>query len=457
MPFFHIKQKRKLGSCILLMLVLLVSCSETPEMSLTDPNGIKGETAPNEAVPVSLVITEEKSLTSDLNKDIEYWEFMATPKFTMANGEKIWGSVSYWRVLNEMNTSTTGVKTSANLGKYTSGDWYFELRALNSNKHVIAVGSAQQVIRSGLENIVHITVLPDNADGTHGFSIDATSTYTGATGAKETGTETIERYGSLHVGFEVNNLDIDPSNIRIRVYRELIGKNSTISNVEEIQNISWLRRGAGEALTNWYVTADPKNYLTISGDNSAKVGEGRAYYECVINNIDAGAYIYTFQLEAQSTRGFIPIAGQGVNVTVIGGEETQIKGTLLANEYVRTALKLDDIGEIFGTINGKTYMTVNVENTAELRFQQTEQELNKSKETPVKYVWIADGNFLDGTSETLNYTCPTNSNGIPAYGIHRVTVIAIGSQGSLGMASIDVVFNPADGPGDYNDIDWSSN
>ena len=443
------------------MLLVAVSCSEqVPSQKLVDPNGNGNETAPEDAVAVSLVIDEDKTLSSAINRDIEYWEFMATPKFEMANGEKIWGQVSYWRVLNEMDTSTTGVKTTANLGKYTSGDWYFEVRALNSEKHVIYVGSHQQVIRAGLDNTVHITMLTDRADGTHGESADATSTVTGATGDKSTGSETIAQYGSLHVGIELNKLDLDPANVDIVTYRQAVGKNSVMTQPELVNGITWTKKGAGEKFSRWYTEANTDNYRTIPNgvDGSQTIGTARAYYECIIPNLDAGPYVYTFYVYAKNTSGTkIPIAGQAVEVMIMGNEETQVKGTLLANEYVQTKLVLDQTGEIFGSINNRTYMTVNAENTAELTFMQSASQIEASKESAVKYFWIGDGEYLTPNGQDSNvyvYSCPVNENGKPAYGLHRVAVVVFGEQGSTGCATIDLIFNPESGPGNYEDIEW---
>ena len=82
------------------MLLVAVSCSEqVPSQKLVDPNANGNETAPEDAVAVSLVIDEDKTLSSAINRDIEYWEFMATPKFEMANGEKIWEVIIMCQIL----------------------------------------------------------------------------------------------------------------------------------------------------------------------------------------------------------------------------------------------------------------------------------------------------------------------------------------------------------------------
>lgn len=448
-----------LVAAICTAMILAVSCTAQAPSPKVDPNGEDGAVAPEDAVRVSLVIDEDKNLSSDVNRDIKYWEFMATPKFTLANGEKVWGKVSYWRVLDEMDTDISGVKTTADLGRYTSGDWYFEVRALNSEKHVLYIGSKQQVIREGLDNIVHITMLLDRSDDTHGESADSTSRITGVRQQPTVseGTETIAEYGRLHVGIELNKLDIDPANISISVYKQAITKESVIMPSELVNVSSWTRRDAGEPYTNWFKLANSTNYREISGDHADTVGTGRVYYECMINGLDAGPYKYTFIVNAKNTAGsFIPIAGQSVNVTIVGNEETLVKGTLLANEYVQNTLKLKETGKIYCSINGMNYMKIAADGTAELSFGQTEDQRLKSKEVPVKYYWIKDGQFIEGENGSqISLTCPVDENGKKLYGIHRVSMIAVGELGSLGNATIDVIFNPPEGPGNWWDFDWS--
>ena len=448
-------------AAICAVMVLAVACNAPAPSAKVEPNGQNGATAPEDAVSVSLVIEEDKNLSSDVNRDIKYWEFMATPKFTLANGEKVWGKVSYWRVLDEMDTGAGGaVVKTADLGRYTAGDWYFEVRALNSEKHVLYVGSKRQVVREGLDNVVSITMLLDRADGTHGESSDETSRVTGVreqpAEQASSGSETIAEYGRLHVGIELNRLDLDPNNISISVYRQKIAKDSIIQPSELMNVSSWITRDAGQAYTNWFKLANSTNYRDISGDHTSLVGNGRVYYECVLNGLDAGPYKYTFIVNAKNTSGsFIPIAGQSVNVTIVGNEETLVKGTLLANEYVQNSLKLKETGKIYCSINGKNYLNVAEDGTAQLSFTQTTEQAAASKEVPVKFYWIKDGEFIDGQNgNTLSLTCP-EENGKKLYGIHRVSMIAVGELGSLGNATIDVIFNPPEGPGDWWDFDWT--
>lgn len=470
------KNTKRISICIttiLMVLLLLSSCSE-PQLKV-DKNE-KEEIIPQGVVEVGMVILEDKTLTSDLNRDIKYWEFMATPKFTLGEGEKIYGQVTYWRMLSELDTEADGVvKTSANLGRYTSGDWLFEVRALNSNKHVVAVGSTQQIVREGLDNIVEITALTDRADGTHGQSMDATSTETGWDGHDPNSkTTTIERTGSIHVGLLVNRLDSDTNKMRIVTKYQKVTKSAGLDAVAT-PGITWtVRNGAtesridstgaviaqgtpGENYTKWYKTATPTNYKTVSGDDTSTVELGKVYYEGVLENMDAGPYIFTFYLQGKDKDdNWIDLGGQAVDVMIVGGEETQVKGTLLANEYVLAGLRITSPGTIYGTINGRNYIQGTPGTPVELTWNQTPTESADSGEAAVRYYWSVNGTEQTTTaaSPTFTFNCPTDDDGNYLYGIYRVSCSPTGALGSIGNSTIDIIFNPTDGP-NVGEFDWS--
>lgn len=445
--------------CCIALLFVVISCDSNKAEIL--------EEIPEDAVPVSLSITTDKTLSSDVNNDIMYWEFMATPKFELAGKdatkEKVYGQVSYWRTLPDLNTEKGVVKTTCDLGRYTSGNWLFELRALNSKQHVVAVGSTTTVVRSGLDNVVNITMLLDNADNiTHGQSWDTSSRYTQVTKTGERGVETITRYGSVHIGFEVNKLDADVDNIDVVLYKQKFGTNNILGSVETI-TATWTKLTAGSYFSNWFVSADVDNYKDITAGSSNKKIEGM-YFECEIPNQDAGSYIYTLQLRARGTDGnLFPIAGQSFDVVVLGGEETQVKGSLLANAHILQVLKLDETGTIYGAINGDDdgYARVNYEAPFVLSWVQSEEDKAKSKETAEVYYWFADGAEIVGQNgDEISYSCPVNEDGTVAYGLHRIMCIAVGNQGSLGSSSFDVIFDPKEGAsldnGDYQ-YPWPDN
>lgn len=453
---------------LLVALLLIFTC-----ISCEEPKKAVEEEEPHSLVEVSLSATEPKVLNSSVNNDIMYWEFRATPKFELAEGEKIYGAVSYWRTLPALNTVQGGVsevKTATNIGRYTSGDWLFELRALNSLKHVIAVGKTQLVLREGKENIVNIDMFIDNAsDSQKGNSKDVNSRYTGWDGHTDSSkaSTTVEK-GSLHVGLVVNRMDADITNMKVVTLYQKIDENLRLGSVVT-PTISWDDRNGidgsnqkpvgsiNEHYTRWYLEANKTNYSDpdFKNDSTTKVEEGKVYYEGILDNLDAGAYVFTFFIQGKDKDGqWINLGGQALDVVIVGGEETLIKGTVLANEYVLAGLKITAPGTIFGSINGKKFIAGTPEKSILLQFQQTQSEKEDSGEAPKMFNWTVGGIKQTATGSTFEFSCPKDASGNPIYGIYRVTCVPVGAQGSTGTTSIDVIFNPESGP-NVGEFDWS--
>lgn len=462
----------------LLVLSVFTSCSGQPQA--VQP----AEEEPRDLVEVTVAMTESKTLASDINKDIKYWEFKATPKFTLADDEKIYGTVSYWRMLDALDTGTDGVvKTSTSLGRYTSGDWYFQVRALNSNKHVVAVGSQQQILREGVDNTVNITMYVDRADGTEGESADENSRKTGWAGHADLSSlkETVVGKGTLHMGLVVNRMDNDLSKMRIRVIYQKVEKNTKLASTVEVESIDWtVRNGAiegtinpdgttatkdtaGEKYTRWYIESTPTSYEGITGDSDKEVELGKVYYEGILSDMDAGPYIFTYFLEGrdEDDANWVILGGQALDVMIIGGEETQIKGTLLANEYVLAGLVISAPGTIYGSINGQNFIKGVAVTPIELTFQQTTEEIRDSGEEPTMWYWYVDGSKVKNdtgdviTSKNITFNCPKDSSGNPIYGIYRVSCSPVGSQGSIGTTTVDIIFDPPSAEANYGEFDWS--
>lgn len=432
--------KKIVFAFLVAMLCVMVSCDTNQEIA----SGV---------VDVKLSADTPKNLTSSVDSEIKYWEFMATPKFALAEGEKIYGIVSYWKDLSDLTTEADNVvKTSCTLGRYTSGDWYFEVRALNAQHKVVAIGSHQQIIREGLDNTIHINMYVDRADGTHGESADRTSAVAGSTTITSkvgNGKFTTDQYGSLKVGFFLNRLDDSVSNLGIDVYRQKVQKDGTLAATEQINDITWTvlegvapTKDAADKVPAWYDAATPD------------IGEGKLYYGCELKNLDAGPYIYTFRAKGKNTSDeFIVLGGQAVDVLIVGGEETQIKGTLLANEYVLAGLKVTAPGMIVGTIAGHPFIkNDDLSKKVTLKY---ELDTNLSAEKPKKYFWYVDGVLTETTSDTYEFTCPKGSDDNYVYGIYRISCSPTGELGSIGNAVIDVICNPEEGP-NVGEFDWSN-
>lgn len=447
---------------VLTALFIFVSCEEPQE-------AVKETT--HTLVDVTLSATQPKVLSSAVNNDIMYWEFRATPKFVMPADEKIYGTVSYWRTLPALDTVINGVsevKTATSLGRYTSGEWLFELRALNSEKHVIAVGKTQLFLREGKDNTVNIDMYVDNAsEDQKGNSRDEESRLTGWDGHSDSSkvSTTVEK-GSLHVGLVANRMDTDITNMQVITLYQKVGEDRKLGAVVT-PTIVWDDRNgldgaatgvAGEHYTRWYKEATKTNYKDegFKEDSADVVEEGRVYYEGVLSDLDAGSYVFTFFIQGKDKNNeWINLGGQALDVVIVGGEETQIKGTILANEYVLAGIKITAPGTIFGTINGVKFILGTPGEAIKLQFQQTENEKEESGEVPKYFNWTVGGETVSETSDTFTFNCPTDANGEPYYGIYRVSCIPIGEQGSIGMTTIDVIFNPTTGP-NVGEFDWSN-
>lgn len=412
--------------------------------------GCDGEKAVGRSVvEVGLSADMSRSLVSSVDKDIVFWEFMATPKFSLAAGEKIYGTVSYWKDLADLKTGDDAVvKTTCTLGRYTSGDWLFEVRALNANHQVIAVGSTQQIIRDGLDNTIHVDMYVDRADGTHGESADDTSRTAGSTSITDgvgNGTFQTTQYGTLRVGFYINRLDAEVSNISMSVYRQKVLRDGTLSQSETVEVGAWTVKESGDKIPEWYNTeAEPDQ----------TVGDARLWYGCELPGLDAGPYIYTFLVSGKDEKDpekDVILGGQAVDVLVIGGEVTEVKGTLLANEYVLAGLKVTAPGMIVGTINGVSFIKGTVGQAVDLEFVWDEED---SAEAPARYFWYIDGDETTETTGKLTFECPKDDSGNWLYGIYRVSCSPTGELGSIGNSVVDVIFNPEEGP-NVGEFDFS--
>lgn len=444
---------------------LIIALAVTVAFVSCDSNS---KVTPSDTVEVTLSPAMEKNLTSDVNKQIRYWEFMARPDFTLAEGENVYGVVSYWKDLPAI-TGQTGAQDldpiTTDIGRYTSGSWYFEVRALNENHKVIALGQTRQILRDGLDNTVNVVMYTDRADGTHGESADATSRVTGSTAITPfagegitlstntnygagNGTLQTTQYGAVKAGFIINRLDDSISNIRMSVYSQKVSKTNVAGEVQtEIAATAtdaWTVVEAGQTIPSWYVTKTGV---------ASTVGQAKVYYQCDIPNRDAGPYIYTFKVEGKNTDGdWITLGGQALDVLIIGGETTYVTGTLLPNEYVVAGLKITAPGYIVGTINDAEYVRGTAGTPVTLTYQR---DAAQSAEVAAKYYWYVNGIQQENTTGTLTFDCPKDAGNNYLYGIYRISCSPMGVLGSIGNSTIDVIFNPADGP-NVGEFDWES-
>jgi hypothetical protein len=422
--------------------------------------------AERKEVDVSMAVSLEKTLSSRVDKDIVYWEFMATPKFTLAEGEKIHGIVSYWKDLSAMTTGADNkVKTTCSLGRYTSGDWLFELRALNAQHQVVAIGRTQQIIRDGLANTINIAVYVDRADGTPGESADTTSRITGVIAVSDTGAHTVMQLegkasplttetGQIKAGFFINQLDATVSNLSITITRQKVGKDGKLATAETVtpdSGSTWTSYTAGQNVPEWYITE-------VTGTKET-VPEGRLFYECGISGLSAGPYIYTFLISGKDKNNAnVTLGGQSLDVLIIGGETTYVTGTMLANEYVLAGLKVTAPGLLVTTINnGKAYVKIGADNSIALTC--TLDKTQSAESSVQKYYWYytdPNGDLVSLSTDeaSITFKAPLK-DGVPVYGIYRISCSPVGQLGSIGTAVVDVIVNPAEGA-NVGEFDWSN-
>lgn len=436
-----------------LIAFIAVSCDESvPVEPETPPPLTAEERGIGDAV---LSVSLDKRLAGGAEDSIKYWEFMATPQFVLAPGEgDIVGTVDYWRQLSAITTPDGGgILLETELGRYMGGTWLFEVRALNKNGHVLYVGERTIIIRDGLENLVDLTVFPDCSDGTHGESADDTSRRTGVTD-KAVGSITTERYGRLHTGFLINQLDDNLDDMKITVTTRKMERITGVFGDPVEVPLTWDRRTEGERLTNWYEKASAGD-SGYTGNGSTNVPAGKVYYEGTYN-IDAGVYIVTYSVSAKNASGvWTYLGGQTFNLTMVGGEETTVKGYLTAGSYIVAGIKISVPGTIYGSINGAGSVVSTSAAAVQLSWQQDARSQANSDEVPVSFEWYLEDEKLPYTSDTITLQCPTDVSGNPVYGVYRVSLCPLGSAGSRGHADINVIFNPADAP-NLSDYDWEA-
>lgn len=419
-----------------ILTVLLQSCYE-PNLELE-----KITEEERNICNVTMAILFDKTIYTETFNDIKYWEFMATPKFELRPEEgEIVGVVPYWRRLDDLTTTENGkIKSTTSIGRYMSGDWYFEIRGLNTNGHVLYLGQTDTYIHSGVDNLVDIKVYPDSADGTHGESADESSRITGVTD-KSVGKLTTVRYGSLHVGFLVNKLEENIEDIRITVSSQKMEKKTgALSGVAELV-MNWISRDEGEKLSLWHEKSQ-RNDTLYEGEGNTLVPQGKAYFEGICK-LDAGVYSITYKLEVKNRKDkWVVLGGQSLTTVVVGGEESIAKGYITASSYIVAGIKISVPGTMYGAING-TGSVVSIGGASViLTWEQEPSSANSSNERAVSYEWYFEGKKLQSNENSVQIDCPIDDEGNPIYGVYRVSVKPIGSAGSKGHSDIDVVFNP---------------
>lgn len=426
---------------VLLLVIVFPSCDNNA--SNTDYKKLE-EAGKGHAI---LDIVIEKNLDSSVQKNIRYWEFMATPLFRLLPGEGVEaGRVDYWRQLEAITTKDDGeLKLETSLGSYMAGEWFFELRALNKRGHVVAIGSTRVYIVKGHDNIVSIQVFYDSSDGVHGESADDTSRVTGVT-SKDFGLSTTKRYGTVKTGLVVNQLEDNLANMRISTSYQKIDRLTNVLFDMQSVDCSWLVKQENQYFPAWF-KADEKNTsiatgVLLSGDSKEKIPQGKIFYESEFS-LDAGRYILTYTIEVKNNQNeWQKIAGQSLPVYVLGGEYSEVKGTAIPSSYSIAGIKITVPGTIYGSINGEKYTVIANADSATLKWEQSDLDRENSSETPVSFDWYVDGVLQQEKGSRITITCPVDKSGNKEYGVYRISLSPKGSAGSWGFTDLDLIFRP---------------
>lgn len=382
---------------------------------------------------VLLVASEAKGLHSEVNKDIKYWEFRATPQFTQYEDEQIWGRAGTsgvngtWVRLDDITTEEEGeVQLETSLGRYSAGNWLFEVRALNDNEKVLAIGHTTQIIREGLENLVNVTVYVDRASGVEGES---------------------QEKATLRVGFEINQMDENINNMQVRaVYQKVIEDEELgIYLDDEVTTVIDFDGFGAEnnyELPNWYT----RNLDGSTYTERTTMAEGRVFFTGTLANLDAGPYVFSFYVEGKNKDlEWVSLGGQSVDVMMVGGETTTVKGTMLANEYILGGLKIIAPGSLLGTLTYQGQEVNYVLGTAGTPIDITYVPNENSAEVPIRYNWYVNGQMQSNTSDAHQFSCPQDGLSRYIYGKYTLSCVPIGQNGSIGSFSVDLIFNPVTG------------
>lgn len=368
---------------------------------------------------VSVAVADEKKALATTVKDtIASYQYKVKPLFALAAGEPVYAN---GLVLDQTFAETDGwsawtdisvTNNKADLGLYTQGNWQFDVRTLNEQGAVIAVGSNTAYLRTGASNNVTIELDADSSGATGGEAIT----------------------GSIWFGIETNALEATTSAVSLSVSTKKVTAAGTLGAATP-QAITW----TNPAVHN-------ESYY---GDTAA-VGTGRRYYEGTVGSLTPGQYLVTVLLEETHTPEeggeavTSTIAGQSIGVTVLGGADpTVIKGTMLTGEFVQEGLTLIAPGVIIGSIDSAAGIAATVGTPVTITYNKAE-----TSATPKTFIWSVDGGaeivYVAGTDANPNEFSYTPT----AAGDHTVSVVVFGeNKAEIGSASAFInARNPVETP-----------
>lgn len=497
-----------LAVLLLMLSMLFVSCQQPGAAVPKEEAGAKDDTAQEitdvegEGLAEAWVSLDDiKGVVVKVPDGIAKYQYRAIPLFEIESTEAdghIFGEQLTWRTFTPDKTDGR----LANLGYFRQGYWRFEIRTLNKNGQTTMTGSSQEdtdtdgvsdvYLQKGKNNIINITLHPDDGDSREGTDL--------STGKIRFGFETnwlsnslndqylrieVDKFktdGTLEpnaVGGSVTEADLKPG----RYDTMFILKNGTETSrnwgtgAEECYDRSgkiWTNAPEGQPDRAYYGYSDAwttvlpgqtdTGILTdskIVSGFSAVVPEGRIRFyaetpdlervdgkgydddgneikiDVFKGGITPGNYLVTVKVctvdkTAGNTGKEIVLGGQTMAVKVVGGEVTTVTGSLLQEKYIQTGLSITIPDDVSGELQSGG-------GTGPEKFIVKSDNLGSAS---INISYVPDDNTLN--TSKLKYTWVVNGEQIAGqngstfqftpskYGDAKITCIVMGQAGDTG-------------------------
>lgn len=396
-------------------------------------------------------IEELKSLSAAVPEEVAKYQYRAIPLFTV-DGESTAGATDTPAIIGEQPqwTDITIANDMATLGYFRQGHWKFGIRTLNKQGNILATGWTTEnapdgvYLQKGKQNLVRITLHPDDATGSSGQSVNT---------------------GKVKIGFETNYLaELDKAFIKLEINKVKIDGTYEDVKLWPLKNDTWTTTKAG---------VNDTGILAPTGTFGKIVGKGRIRYyaetpdlvpvqqeyedpithektkvTAFTGGIAPGNYLVRVLLCVKDDKGNDKIiAGQLVAVRVVGGENSYVTGTLTPEVYIETGISITVAENIDGSISPTDDVFLLKTDTLSsasitMKYVTTKVPTNSK----IKYEWRINGNLIvDATNATLTFK-PT------IYGDNKITCVATstigetGIFGEIGSATTVIRVTPATGP-----------
>lgn len=354
--------------------VFIASCSQAVrEPQLQEPEAPDVPVMPEDPkdpVLASLVIefTEFKNLEVESPADIDRVEYRAVPLFEKPEIEAgLVGSQPEW---THVRTDAYG---RAELGYFTQGHWHIYVRCFNADGNLIYTGDTDVYLREGGRNLVEITL---------------------SFVWKETALSTLD------VSFSTTEI-VDAGLINVHPIARMFG-------IKDGRIVS-----SADLSFEWHKESIENGQIRISGR---------------LENLPQGRYMMSVDLYREDGKY---ITGQAVNLTLVAGSETFVRGSLEGGEYTEASFDIsEDLSSFTGTLTvtgGSSWRAGNTGND-DVTFIALKKDANTGS---IKYSEHADriAVYIDGTLYA-SYTpaagekpsIPVNPSSL-SYGLHLIDVV----------------------------------